>query len=73
MENKLILIRLLKAGHVSEEEFMSLYEAIIGLDSQLPTEPRYPDIWQEPYPLIWHGTNHPTTGELLGPTYSVTP
>lgn len=65
-DNGLVLIRLLKDGHISEAEFMSLYEVIERaivppLNFEMPTVMRGPD--------IWHGINHPTTGEPLGPTY----
>lgn len=88
MDNKIVLIRLLKEGHISEVEFKSLYDSIV--ESKVVTVesggfqhivwPReYPQqpmpIYTLPddvIPLVWHGTNHPTTGEPLGPTYSVT-
>lgn len=81
MDNKNILIRLLKEGHISEVEFESLYEGIRQvevIDVTLKTDAKDFD-WMptldeqlQNAPLIWHGTIHPATGEPLGATYSVT-
>lgn len=58
-----ILIRLLKAGHISDDEFKLLYGDPIPIHN-------WDWIPKPDHPLIWHGINDPSTGEPIGPTYS---
>lgn len=72
MEPKDILIRLVKDGHISDEEFKAIYDALIPTIHWSREYPQHPMPWQEPYPTIWHGITDPLTGDPLGPSYIVT-
>ena len=78
IELKMTLIRLLIEGHVTKEEFISLYEK-----TSPPREMKVPErgsCWEidpiEKYPRwtgpYWHGIIDPLTNEHIGPTYTTT-
>lgn len=70
MEVQDILIRLLKNGSVTDEEFKILYaKTVLHIDINSSLIPSIE--LQSCEPKIWHGINHPTTGEpLCNPTYT---
>ena len=73
MNKQDILIRLLKDGHITDEEFKLLYPKEQTIEPYInPNGPLIPGIGLRPWePEIWHGVNHPFTGEPLNnPTYT---
>lgn len=75
MNKEDILIRLLKEGHISDEEFKFLY-----VDDQKEELMLVPNPWTtnpppfnpfQPFgpPYVWHGINDPNSGQPLGPTF----
>jgi hypothetical protein len=71
MEAKDILIRLLKDGHITDDEFKLLYPKEQTIEPYINPN-LIPGIGLHPWePQIWHGINHPSTGIPIGPTYTI--